>query len=733
MRKETDSLRLEVCQTEKTEGFYFPWGHASVSVLLLAGLSMLLTENFPSISFPWWVLLIAVSILGMILLGLYSTKVGKWIFPAGFAIILLGCFLLRKQVCDGFCIPANDGLAILTAETGRIFLEFTISDSGNLLWFLVPFLMACTILITRSVWKGSLIMLLPILLPVYILVLAGWIPCDVAVSFLIIGTILLLIQHRGNKNAGKKQQTGFPVHLLLAVLCMGICFLAGMQTVGRLDTDVLGKIQDKIHEIRYDRDTNTMPEGQLKNLSSWKKSNTPALEVTMEKPEKMYLRGQIYEVYTGISWEPAETKKMAEYSDLYYWLHQSDFYGQSQIGTAAALTGQMEPLSMTVRNLSACSAHGYYPYAVCGSSTLEEEQIGDTLLPAAENLTYLPGSVPEWYQIQNNLASEQEKESISRYLALEQAYKDYVEAFDLQLTPNSWSVLNRQLKTEEGSYAIGEIRDLIRNYLNENLNYDESVRTVNGNEDFLYYTLERSGSGYSVHYATAAVLMLRYFGVPARYVEGYFLSAEESAQYEAGETIVLTEEHAHAWAEYYVPGVGFVPFEVTPGYMDQEELELGSSDSMGENKYQGNQQKFAQVQKPEDVEEREQDRNTFSMNPNLLFLLPLLLLLVLLILVILRRIRLRKALRAIDEADDRNAIAMRYGYAVRLLGYSTMEVPQGTEEAAMLNQEALFSNHQMTKLQRQTMDDYARSVLTDCKNSWNWIQKLRYRFWDCLY
>ena len=65
---------------------------------------------------------------------------------------------------------------------------------------------------------------------------------------------------------------------------------------------------------------------------------------------------------------------------------------------------------------------------------------------------------------------------------------------------------------------------------------------MNGSGDFLQYTLERSGHGYSVHYATAAVLMLRYMGVPARYVEGYYLSAEDAARYKAGETITLTEE-----------------------------------------------------------------------------------------------------------------------------------------------------------------------------------------------
>ena len=57
------------------------------------------------------------------------------------------------------------------------------------------------------------------------------------------------------------------------------------------------------------------------------------------------------------------------------------------------------------------------------------------------------------------------------------------------------------------------------------------------------------------HYATAAVLMLRYYGVPARYVEGYYLRPEEANAAAPGEELVLDETHAHAWAEYYLDGI----------------------------------------------------------------------------------------------------------------------------------------------------------------------------------
>ena len=446
----------------------------------------------------------------------------------------------------------------------------------------------------------------------------------------------------------------------------------------------------------------------------------------------VYLRGQVYDTYTGTGWKTADTKDTAQYEDLFYWLHEADFYGQSQIGLAESYTDTAVPLSMTVQNLSACSAHGYYPYAVYGSETLETDRIGDTTLPPAESLSYLKGSVPEWYQIQRNLSSAQGRENIKNYLSKEQAYSDYLQTVDLQMTQDSWSVLQRQLKLDSQARTIGDIRTIIFDYLRENMTYDESVRTMNGSGDFLQYTLERSGHGYSVHYATAAVLMLRYMGVPARYVEGYFLSAEDAARYKAGEAITLTEENAHAWAEYYVSGVGFVPFEVTPGYIDDEELSLGG-DSPDENTYRNNTRQFVEVEKPEEITEHKQDRFTFSLDTHYLLLLPLLLILLLAGYVFHRRRVFRKKLAAIDAADDREAIAMRYGYAVCLLRHSTANPPEGASEAAELNQKALFSTQEMTPEQRKDVDAYAMRVLDACKGSWTIWEKIWYRLWNCLY
>ena len=361
------------------------------------------------------------------------------------------------------------------------------------------------------------------------------------------------------------------------------------------------------------------------------------------------------------------------------------------------------------------------------------DQIGDTALPDTSTLQYYSGSVPQWYETQHALADIQDQEKVAAYLAAAEAYEAYLKKVDLQLTDESFSVLKRQLEDRDLPNTLSQIRTFIREYLAENLVYDERVKTMNEDGDFLQYVLERSGSGYSVHYATAATLMLRYLGVPARYVEGYFLSAEEAALYQAGEEIILTEKHAHAWAEYYLPGVGFVPFEVTPGYMDDEESQLGGGMDQQEPTYDQDHLEYAQVEQPERIEDPRQDRISFSGKAGyLLFLLVLPVALMVLFFYHKRR-QLKRALVAMEHAGNNDAIALRYSYALRLIQTLDSVQVEGIEQAALLNQEALFSDHDMTDPQRQHMEAFAQRVLCECKQQWTIRKKLRYWLWECLY
>ncbi|MEY4575401.1 MAG: hypothetical protein RL701_104 [Pseudomonadota bacterium] len=67
--------------------------------------------------------------------------------------------------------------------------------------------------------------------------------------------------------------------------------------------------------------------------------------------------------------------------------------------------------------------------------------------------------------------------------------------------------------------------------------------------------------GYCVHFAHAAVYLMRSLGVPARVGAGYVV--DEAAR-QGGSSILLTGANSHAWPEFYVEGAGWVVADVSP-------------------------------------------------------------------------------------------------------------------------------------------------------------------------
>lgn len=76
--------------------------------------------------------------------------------------------------------------------------------------------------------------------------------------------------------------------------------------------------------------------------------------------------------------------------------------------------------------------------------------------------------------------------------------------------------------------------------------------------DFFLFDLRR---GYCSYYSSAMAVMLRAVGIPSRLVEGYAVNLAPGR-----ETADITNANAHAWAEAYFPGYGWVPFEPTPSF-----------------------------------------------------------------------------------------------------------------------------------------------------------------------
>lgn len=114
----------------------------------------------------------------------------------------------------------------------------------------------------------------------------------------------------------------------------------------------------------------------------------------------------------------------------------------------------------------------------------------------------------------------------------------------------------------------------IRRFLAENYSYTRSPGKTPAGKDFITYFLTESKKGYCTSFASAAVMLLRASGIPARYAAGLTVGADEIKGAPLSESglhrLSINDHHAHAWAEVYVDGLGWRPVEMTPGYEGSE-------------------------------------------------------------------------------------------------------------------------------------------------------------------
>ncbi|MCI8667925.1 MAG: transglutaminase domain-containing protein [Lachnospiraceae bacterium] len=187
----------------------------------------------------------------------------------------------------------------------------------------------------------------------------------------------------------------------------------------------------------------------------------------------------------------------------------------------------------------------------------------------------------------------------------EEAYALYVKDTYLQIPD-----YNRQaIQNFVDKYSIDPdsdtlIEDVVRTFQYE-FEYTLMPGKTPSAADFVNYFLDETQKGYCTYFATAATLIYRYMGIPARYAGGYKLSGDayndgvadrrenamEWADYDVKDKNVmkyeLTDTNAHAWVEIYIDGLGWIPVEVTP-YSDYDYTQEPEENNGGIGNYLAN-------------------------------------------------------------------------------------------------------------------------------------------------
>lgn len=294
------------------------------------------------------------------------------------------------------------------------------------------------------------------------------------------------------------------------------------------------------------------------------------LEANVQPTEPIYLRGFGGGEYIGGGWirssDEALFEQMEETLEWENWASyiSSMYYSMYFVMNENMLAEEPpEPIRLTISHSSGSYENAYVPYysqRTGGRNYWYGEAVGQT---ADFGYTY------EYYEQKDmNIDWENVMESFSQaggwYQELQEAYmlaaRDAYTQVPMELVPQLAALVEENPLTE-----LNEITAFILYTLQSRASYSLTPGWTPVNRDIVEYFLFERGSGYCVHFAAAATLMYRLYGVTARYASGYMVSPDAFTMGEDGLWHAsVTDESAHAWAEIFLPEYGWTPVEVTP-------------------------------------------------------------------------------------------------------------------------------------------------------------------------
>lgn len=552
-------------------------------------------------------------------LNMKSSLSGKASVGAA-AFFLLLTFVFRYEICAGIANTVNIYLYNIREQFSKEPLipiaEPELAGYHTTVFFV--FLTALLSMITAYLSSRSgyaVGMCIPLLAPPAAAMMFGFEPNYVAFAAVVAvcaAAIAMEISSSGKANAKRRSSAVFYSGLTAAVLAAAVfgavvlyVKLSGYSRPEELDKlyDSItgyvekGEMQSAINDIvivavKKTIHTGAINHGKLGEFSDISFDNETVLQVTIPKSdETIYLRGFVGSVYTGRSWERLSAPKQRQLNSI---INNFTVEGLSPLlldGYNLKLSSENLPRYKTglpkqnfsVKNISAGSDYLYMPYNLVPESVSHYAVRDDGSFRGGKSSYVGQFYDPVAYYGYQILFLK--KWSIPAALAVDEgAYRNFVYENYTDI-PENFAFAEeifgedyyRYITAEDGQTGKSTLKEItvfnrklyyIKKWLRENCEYSLSAGRLPYGEDFVNYFLEnRKGS--CSHFASAAAIMCRYAGIPARYVEGYIIKPGDfPSNVRAGETadVDVTDARGHAWVEIYIDGFGWYPVEFTSGY-----------------------------------------------------------------------------------------------------------------------------------------------------------------------
>ena len=279
-------------------------------------------------------------------------------------------------------------------------------------------------------------------------------------------------------------------------------------------------------------------------------SPVPIFEVVAQPGERIYLRTDAFDFYTGTSW-------MRTHSLLDRLQEPAPDMTQAYRGEAASV-----PLPVTILT-------DFFEKVPHTLTTRTVTGVEDTEIPS------ILGDVDVGYLFEFPLGRAAAFE-LDRVIEDRTTVDDRNLRRNLQL-PEDISDDVRRIAEElgRGRDDPRDVLNAITAYLADGFDYSLETGATLQEVDFVEDFLFGSKVGYCVHFATSFVVLARMNGIPARYVTGFLVSVpvddyddmyilDYVPEMDGRVRHRVTGYSAHAWPEVWLPGSGWVVWEATP-------------------------------------------------------------------------------------------------------------------------------------------------------------------------
>lgn len=427
----------------------------------------------------------------------------------------------------------------------------------------IMFLAVLIIGISVYVYKTSLVLIIMSVLYVAAMLYYDRYP-DYIMIFLWFAAVLAM-QATGKKGAGRTTFWMFFISLLVMV---------GIH--GRFSRAIAADLWEYSAQVRYFQqklnmqwegfvrslDNKTEINGRLDNGNPGNNEGIDLVVFLEERPQtNIYLRGFVGGEYTPDGWNMISNRVFLDCMSLWNVGNMNDVQAQllGEYYKRMELTEEgMMKQQIILQDLNYRGEYALIPYGCTVNRQSNFWADGMLLNSGADKYVY------EIYPVKLTGVWEDREEDRTDHLKL--SYTQYAKQNYLDGWQELMNLRQVCAGLEDGNFYT--VQNSIRDYLTKNCTYSKDLNPVPYGVDYTEFFLFTEKKGYCAHFATAATLMFRAMGYPARYVAGYVVSPgdfvkEDGNRYKAE----ITGNRAHAWTEVLIDGIWY-PVEMTPGYTD---------------------------------------------------------------------------------------------------------------------------------------------------------------------